>query len=75
MMESSSKGMLPGYTGHIPYKNETIGLTTGEANKVSMAYYEQNSNKLGLAGQMMLTSRRASEAPQSMIQDFYKQQK
>jgi hypothetical protein len=26
----------PGYTGHIPYKNELIGVTMGEANKMSL---------------------------------------
>lgn len=27
--EDFSKQKLPGYTGHIPYKNEVIGMTTG----------------------------------------------
>ena len=35
MIDNKSK--LPGYTGHIPYKNDCIGMTTGEANKQSLA--------------------------------------
>lgn len=31
----NDRSKLPGYTGHIPYKNELIGVTTGEANKLS----------------------------------------
>ena len=31
MLDTSDK--LPGYTGHIPYKNDCIGVTTGEANR------------------------------------------
>lgn len=25
---------LPGYTGHVPYKNDLFGITAGDANKV-----------------------------------------
>jgi hypothetical protein len=28
---------LPGYTGHVPFRSDTIGLTTGEANRTAQA--------------------------------------
>ena len=28
------KEYLPGYTGHVPYKNDLYGITAGDANKV-----------------------------------------
>ena len=34
-----NKNKLPGYTGHIPYKNGSVGMTTGEANRQCMAQY------------------------------------
>lgn len=33
MIDNSNK--LPGYTGHVPFRNECIGLTTGNANRES----------------------------------------
>ena len=38
MIDNSNK--LPGYTGHVPFRNECIGLTTGNANKESQIQYE-----------------------------------
>jgi hypothetical protein len=30
------KEYLPGYTGHVPYKNEIYGCTAGDINKIIM---------------------------------------
>lgn len=50
MFLENRKSLPPGYTGHVPYKSETIGLTHGEANKVSIATFELNNghNPFGL---------------------------
>ena len=42
MIDNSNK--LPGYTGHVPFRNECIGLTTGNANKESQAQYDHFSS-------------------------------
>lgn len=32
-----NKTKIPGYTGHVPYRNDLVGLTTGQANAASQA--------------------------------------
>jgi hypothetical protein len=34
-MQADNSHKLPGYTGHVPFRNDLVGLTTGEANKQS----------------------------------------
>ena len=38
------KEYLPGYTGHVPYKNEIYGCTAGDINKIIMGTGTQPSN-------------------------------
>jgi hypothetical protein len=38
-----SKNYLPGYTGHVPKKNEIFGSTAGQINKIITKTGEPNS--------------------------------
>jgi hypothetical protein len=38
-----NKNYLPGYTGHVPKKNEIFGCTAGSINKIITKTGEQNS--------------------------------
>ena len=80
----------PGYTGHIPYKSGIIGISTGKANKISLAAYEMNSNQslIGLSHMQTLNRTPANVSPSRLMGndqehddvqldplEFYKQQK
>ena len=43
-MQVDNRTKLPGYTGHIPYKQDLIGVTTGEANRLSSNTYDMANN-------------------------------
>ena len=47
--------MPPGYTGHLPYRNDTVGMTTGEAHKSCLEQYELN-NSTNLTSKFMLAN-------------------
>lgn len=38
------KEYLPGYTGHVPFKNEIYGCTAGDINKIIMGDSTKPSN-------------------------------
>jgi hypothetical protein len=40
----NSANNIPGYSGHIPYKNHLVGLTNGAGNRVAEATYRTTSS-------------------------------
>lgn len=38
-MNSQAQSNIPGYSGHIPFKNHLVGLTTGAGNRVAAEQY------------------------------------
>jgi len=79
MLAETRRDLPPGYTGHLPFRQELIGVTTGQANKSSLVQYELNSSfqsgALGTAAQLMLNSTR-DVSPHKKIEDqIYTEQK
>lgn len=58
---------IPGYSGHIPYKNEFIGLTTGSSNKAAEITYRgtNHPNSLSSYGNAIVNSSNAMSPPRS----------
>ena len=49
---------IPGYSGHIPFKQDLIGLTTGESNRLAGNDFAANKSGILKAGASILTSPR-----------------
>eukprot|EP00347_Sterkiella_histriomuscorum_P018399 403345653 len=61
----------PGYAGHMPFKNDIVGLTMGETHKSCMNQWDlqcqyQKGNLLGLVAQQIMSSRASSNANNSL---------
>ena len=44
MLSTNKSQLPPGYTGHLPFRNDIVGMTSGEATKLSLATYDLNRN-------------------------------
>lgn len=63
---NSSKN-IPGYSGHIPYKNEFVGLTTGASNQAAEISYRSAAqpNSMSQYGSAIVNSTAAMPPPRS----------
>lgn len=63
---NSSKN-IPGYSGHIPYRNEFVGLTTGASNQAAEISYRSinQPTTMGQYGTAIVNSSAAMSPPRS----------
>jgi hypothetical protein len=47
-MNSQAQSNIPGYSGHIPFKNHLVGLTTGAGNRVAAEQYKETRSSFML---------------------------
>ena len=66
-----ASGNIPGYSGHIPYKQEFVGLTTGASNHACEITYKTNTNPSALSayGGAIMNQAAAMSPPRSNAVD------
>lgn len=65
MAQSGQK--IPGYSGHIPFKQDLIGLTTGESNRKAGDDFSANKSGILKAGESIVNSSSFGAMRSSMV--------
>ena len=60
---------IPGYCGHIPYKGDYYGLTTGNLNRVAQGVHNTRNGFSTAASQVLASSKSAMSLQRSTMVD------
>lgn len=63
-MQVDNSHKLPGYTGHVPFRGDLVGLTTGEANRQSQNSFNLTAGKGRNSGFNQTAAMMLSGSPQ-----------